>query len=68
MNDHWRVTVSRNGEDLITIETSCLCGKESFTDEEADTIREAARHLLAFIGEKSDDDIPGTPSDQYQAW
>ena len=47
--DHWSVTVERNGERIVTIETECLAGREpSAEDEEA--IRTAARHLLAFIG------------------
>ncbi len=50
MKDHWCVTVEMNGEQLITIETSSLYGKSSFTEQEQDCIRNAARHLLAFIG------------------
>lgn len=48
--DHWSVTVRRNGEEIVTIETAMLAGREiSPADEEA--IRTAARHLLAFIGD-----------------
>lgn len=50
MSDHWAVTVSRNGEEIVTIESECLAGREiSEADEEA--IRTAAHHLLAFIGD-----------------
>ena len=51
MNDHWSVTVTRNGEDLITIESNSLCGKAELTEEDEDTILNAAQHLLAFVGE-----------------
>lgn len=47
---HWSVTVSRHGEDIVTIETNMLAGREiSHEDEEA--IRAAAYSLLGFIGE-----------------
>jgi hypothetical protein len=49
MADHWSVTVERNGEQIVAIESNCLSGRDiSPADEEA--IRIAARHLLAFIG------------------
>ena len=48
---HWAVTVSMNGEPLVTTESNCLSGKSDFTDAEADVIRDAARHLKAFIGD-----------------
>lgn len=48
----WSVTVSRNGEKVVTIETDMLSGREiDHVDEQ--TIRIAAHHLLAFIGDKS---------------
>jgi hypothetical protein len=48
--DHWAVTVWRNGEEIVTIETDCLSGKEiGPADEEA--IRTAAQNLRAFIGD-----------------
>ena len=49
---HWAVTVSMNGEELVTIETNSLSGKPDFTDEEAQVIRDAARHLEAFMGDQ----------------
>lgn len=48
--DHWSVSVERNGENLVTIETNMLSGKPDFTPEEEDTIRAAGETLLAFIG------------------
>lgn len=48
---HWSISVSRDGENLVTIESNCLCGKPEFTDEEAQQIRDCADHLRAFIGE-----------------
>lgn len=47
---HWAVTVSRNGEDIVTIESNCLSGREIGPEEEL-AIRIAANHLLAFIGD-----------------
>ncbi len=47
---HWSVTVERNGENLVTIETNCLSGKPDFTEAEAQAIRDASETLLAFIG------------------
>ena len=47
---HWSVTVSRDGEEIVTIESNFLSGREiSAADEDA--IRTAARNLLFFIGE-----------------
>lgn len=51
MPDHWAVTVWRNGEEVVTIESSCLSGREiSEADEKA--IRIAALHLLGFVGQE----------------
>lgn len=52
MSDHFSVTVRRNGEEIVTIETNSLSGREiSPADEE--TIRTAAINLLGFIGEST---------------
>ena len=48
--DHWAVTVSRSGDEIVTIEPQVLVGRE-ISAEDADTIRVAAHHLLAFIGD-----------------
>jgi hypothetical protein len=48
---HWAVTVSRNGEQIVTIESNCLSGRDISSKDEA-TIEDCARHLLAFIGKE----------------
>jgi hypothetical protein len=48
--DHWAVTVERNGEQVVTIETNCLSGRDISEGDEI-IIREAAHHLLSFIGD-----------------
>jgi hypothetical protein len=49
--EHIAVTVCRNGDQVVTIETNCLSGRE-ISPEDAEAIRWAARQLLGFIGEK----------------
>ena len=46
----WSVTVERDGEQVVTIETKCLSGRDLIPGDE-DAIRTAAQHLLAFIGD-----------------
>ncbi len=46
----WRVTVSRNGEHVVSIERESLSGREISPADEA-AIRESALNLLAFIGD-----------------
>lgn len=48
--DHWAVMVYRDGENIVTIETNHLAGRDLSQEDEA-IIRLCARHLLAFIGE-----------------
>lgn len=48
--DTLSVTVARNGETIVTIETNCLCGRD-LTPEDEQSIRDAAWQLLAFIGD-----------------
>lgn len=48
---HWAVTVERNGQSVVTIESNCLSGREISTEDEK-CIRNAAHHLLAFIGDQ----------------
>lgn len=45
----WEVEVRVNGTDILTIGTTHSCGINNI-DDYAETIREAANHLLAFIG------------------
>lgn len=47
--DHWAVTVHRNGEAVVTIESNCLSGREIDAEDER-VIEMAARNLLGFIG------------------
>jgi hypothetical protein len=48
---HWGVDIRINGERVLTIESNSLSGIENISDF-ADTVRECAEHLLAFIGDK----------------
>jgi len=47
---HWGVDIRVNGECVLTIESNCLSGIDNIADY-ADTVRECAHHLLAFIGD-----------------
>ena len=51
---HWAVTVERNGEKIVTIESYCLSGRE-ISEEDERVIRMAANHLLGFVGGKGND-------------
>jgi hypothetical protein len=62
---YWSVTVSVNGSEVLTIEPNCLSGHPNI-DQWEDTIRAAAKHLIAFIGdEPSQDHFP--PDDESAA-
>lgn len=50
MRSGYGVSVFKNGEAILTIDSSMLSGQQTFTDEEVDAIRDAAEHLLSFIG------------------
>lgn len=50
MREGYAVMIAKNGETILTIERQMLSGAElSSEDEEA--ISDAARHLLAFVGD-----------------
>ena len=49
-HEHWGVTVDTFGEQIVRIETEYLSGRE-ISDVDESTIRRAAEHLLAFIGD-----------------
>jgi hypothetical protein len=49
-DQYWSVTVSLNGDQVVTIEPNMLAGREIGHDEET-AIRKAAAHLLSFIGD-----------------
>lgn len=51
---NWRVEVFMNGRNLVSIEPRCLSGKDGFTPEEEEAIRQAGENLLAFIGPRKD--------------
>jgi hypothetical protein len=51
MTSIWSVTVTVNGEEILTIDTQSLSGKADLSDEELDAIRFAGHHLLGFVGE-----------------
>ena len=60
---HWAVTVSVEGNEVVTIESNCLSGIENVTDYRKEII-EAAENLLAFIGtgKESSFDFEDTPN------
>ena len=45
----WEVTVTRDGESVITIGSNHLAGRDITEDDER-AIETAAQHLLSFIG------------------
>lgn len=47
----WSVDVSLNNENVLTVASGWIGGKASFTEEEEGAIKEAAKSLLAFMGE-----------------
>lgn len=60
--EHWAVTVSRNGQEILTIESNCVSGLD-LTYEDEGVIRNAAEHLLSFVGpvtkvQPATDDLP----------
>ena len=50
--NHWAVEVRVNGLQILTIESNSLAGVD-MRPEYIDAIRQAANHLLGFIGESS---------------
>lgn len=50
MTDHWEVELRINGEEVLLIgNTGYLAGDPDIA-EKADIVRDAAEHLIAFIG------------------
>mgnify|MGYP007007280125 CR=1 FL=1 len=47
---HWSVTVTKDAEQIVCIESNCLSGKGELSDDDEALIRRAAEHLLSFIG------------------
>lgn len=48
----WAVTVERNGEQVVTLASNCLAGRD-LTPEDEHVVRMAAEHLLSFVGASS---------------
>lgn len=49
-DDHWRVEVFRDGENILTIEHASLAGKSDLTEDDLRIIRLAGDHLHGFAG------------------
>jgi hypothetical protein len=47
----WSVSVERDGENVVTIASNCLSGRD-LSPEDEEAIRTAAQHLLSFVGAK----------------
>lgn len=47
--ERWVVSVERNDERVVTIESNCLSGRD-LSEEDERVIKLTARHLLAFVG------------------
>lgn len=45
----WSVSVERDGENIVTIASNGLSGRD-LSPEDEEAIRVAARHLLSFVG------------------
>jgi hypothetical protein len=50
MSDEWEVIVYRNGQEVVTIGSRSMSGRE-ISQEDEKIVRKAANHLLAFIGD-----------------
>lgn len=48
--DHWSVSVWRNGDNVVTIESNFMSGRD-LIDGDAEFIRNCATNLLAFVGD-----------------
>jgi hypothetical protein len=50
MRAGYSVTVSKDGEAILTIEREMVAGKSDLTPEDEAAIRDAGEHLMAFAG------------------
>jgi hypothetical protein len=57
VTQHWSVTVTRNGEQVVCIESNCLSGKSDISAEDQRIMRVASDHLRGFAGADQDNDI-----------
>lgn len=62
-HEHWQVEVSANAGPLVSIGWNWLSGESNLTDADEATIRLAAQHLLAFLGDAAKADA----ADQSEA-
>lgn len=56
--EHWAVTVSRNGQAIVTIESIFMSGRE-LSEEDERIIRLAVRQLEGFIGAEREEKTAG---------
>ena len=50
MQRGYSVTVYKDGEPLVTIEREMLSGQDPISAQDAEAIRDAGEHLIAFAG------------------
>ena len=50
MREGYSVTVSKNGEPILTIDRTMLSGLGDLSKEDTDAIRDAGEHLIGFAG------------------
>lgn len=63
MTESWAVTVERDGEQVVTIASNHLSGRDLSPDDEH-AIETAALHLLAFLGRSVTLPSPSRPQDE----
>lgn len=56
--EHWAVTVSRNGESIVTLESNCMAGRE-LGEEDERIIRLAVQQLQGFVGAEHEQKTAG---------
>lgn len=54
---HWAVSVWIDGDNILTIESNCLAGRDLSAEDEQ-CIRDCARQLLSFVGEPTSPHAP----------
>jgi hypothetical protein len=60
MNEYLRVEVSDKDGSIICIEPGLMISGRDLTPEIEQTIRDAAEHLLSFVGISHDESSPNT--------
>lgn len=51
--EYCHVTVNINGEDVLTLASNYICGKD-LSEQDEEVIRSCAHRLLSFVGEKKE--------------